>query len=98
MVEPHPSVDQRREPRLGDLASNSVLVVLGDDGEDRPGFMLGDSRLSLGAGAEDDVYLTGVGVAFKQAHAITNQLVSEGKISPKKIDLKPSPDPVPPET
>ena len=38
------------------------LVVLGGDGDDRPGFMLGDSRLSLGAGAEDDVYLTGVGV------------------------------------
>lgn len=32
--------------------------------------------------------LTGVGVAFKLAHAITNQLVSEGKIGPKKIDLK----------
>jgi single-stranded-DNA-specific exonuclease len=32
--------------------------------------------------------LTGVGVAFKLAHAITNQLVAEGKISPKKIDLK----------
>lgn len=32
--------------------------------------------------------LTGVGVAFKLAHAITNRLVKEGKISPKKIDLK----------
>lgn len=32
--------------------------------------------------------LTGVGVAFKLAHAITNQLVAEGKISPKKVDLK----------
>lgn len=32
--------------------------------------------------------LTGVGVAFKLAHGITNQLVSEGKITPKKIDLK----------
>lgn len=32
--------------------------------------------------------LTGVGVAFKLAHAITNQLVSEGKLSPKKVDLK----------
>lgn len=32
--------------------------------------------------------LTGVGVAFKLAHAITNHLVSEGKISPKKVDLK----------
>ncbi|MBA3957288.1 MAG: single-stranded-DNA-specific exonuclease RecJ [Parachlamydiaceae bacterium] len=32
--------------------------------------------------------LTGVGVAFKLAHAITNHLVAEGKIPPKKIDLK----------
>lgn len=32
--------------------------------------------------------LTGVGVAFKLAHAITNTLIEEGKISPKKIDLK----------
>lgn len=32
--------------------------------------------------------LTGVGVAFKLAHGITNQLVDEGKINPKKIDLK----------
>lgn len=32
--------------------------------------------------------LTGVGVAFKLAHGITNQLVAEGKITPKKIDLK----------
>lgn len=32
--------------------------------------------------------LTGVGVAFKLAHGITNALVSEGKIPPKKVDLK----------
>ncbi len=32
--------------------------------------------------------LTGVGVAFKLAHAITNHFVAEGKISAKKIDLK----------
>lgn len=32
--------------------------------------------------------LTGVGVAFKLAHGITNHLVAEGKIPPKKIDLK----------
>jgi hypothetical protein len=50
------------EPWLADMGSGSVLVVLGNEGEDRPGFMLGDSRLSLGAGTDDDVYLTGVGV------------------------------------
>lgn len=32
--------------------------------------------------------LTGVGVAFKLAHAITKQLVADGIISPKKVDLK----------
>lgn len=32
--------------------------------------------------------LTGVGVAFKLAHGITNQLTAEGKVPPTKIDLK----------
>lgn len=32
--------------------------------------------------------LTGVGVAFKLAHAVINHLVAENKISPKKVDLK----------
>lgn len=32
--------------------------------------------------------LTGVGVAFKLAHAITNFLISSGAISPTKVDLK----------
>lgn len=32
--------------------------------------------------------LTGVGVAFKLAHAVTNRLVQLEKISPKKVDLK----------
>lgn len=32
--------------------------------------------------------LTGVGVAFKLAHAITNKLVTDGTISPRKVDLK----------
>lgn len=51
-----------QEPWLAEMGSGSVLVVLGDQGGDRPGFMLGDARLSLGAGTDDDVYLTGVGV------------------------------------
>lgn len=33
-------------------------------------------------------HLTGVGVAFKLAHALTNRLTAEGVIPPKKIDLK----------
>lgn len=32
--------------------------------------------------------LTGVGVAFKLAHAITNALIEKGQLSPSKIDLK----------
>jgi single-stranded-DNA-specific exonuclease len=32
--------------------------------------------------------LTGVGVAFKLAHAVTNALIDQEKISPVKIDLK----------
>lgn len=32
--------------------------------------------------------LTGVGVAFKLAHAITNHLITSGEMSPSKIDLK----------
>jgi len=32
--------------------------------------------------------LTGVGVAFKLAHAIINQLVADNAISPRKVDLK----------
>ena len=32
--------------------------------------------------------LVGVGVAFKLAHGITNYLVQEGMLSPKKVDLK----------
>ena len=32
--------------------------------------------------------LTGVGVAFKLAHAITNKLVSKGLVTAKKVDLK----------
>jgi single-stranded-DNA-specific exonuclease len=32
--------------------------------------------------------ITGVGVAFKLAHAVTNLLISNGEISPTKIDLK----------
>jgi len=47
----------------GSAEREFTLVVLGgaDDGE-RPGFHLGASRLSLGAGESDDVFLTGVGV------------------------------------
>lgn len=35
-----------------------------------------------------DRNLTGVGVAFKLAHAFTNFLIAQGEISPTKVDLK----------
>lgn len=62
MAEQNPARALREERLSGESASEPMLVVLGSDGDDRPGFMLGDARLSLGAGADDDVYLTGVGV------------------------------------
>lgn len=41
---------------------------------------------------QDNTYpdrsLTGVGVAFKFAHAVTNELVTHREISPNKVDLK----------
>ncbi len=48
---------------MGSTEPEHTLVVLGaaEDGE-RPGFHLGAARLSLGAGENDDVFLTGVGV------------------------------------
>ncbi len=39
-----------------------TLVLLGTDDPNPPGFPLGASRLALGAGEKDDVFLTGVGV------------------------------------
>jgi hypothetical protein len=44
-------------------ALDYTLVVLGAADEVPPGYLLGASRLSLGAGEADDVYLAGVGVA-----------------------------------
>jgi len=42
----------------------------------------------LGDSTYPDRHLTGVGVAFKLAHAVTIQLVKEEELPPKKIDLK----------
>lgn len=55
-----------RDPLGGLMRSDAVdftLVVLGSQDEVPPGYLLGASRLSLGAGEADDVYLAGVGVA-----------------------------------
>ncbi len=39
-----------------------TLVILGSGDEVPPGYLLGASRLSLGAGEADDVFLSGVGI------------------------------------
>jgi hypothetical protein len=50
----------RLEPELG--ADEHILVLLGGGEDAPPGFRLGPSRLSVGAGDSDDVFLSGVGV------------------------------------
>jgi hypothetical protein len=62
MSHPDTSSSHRREPSLVGQGDEFTLVVLGSDDAQQPGFLLGASRLSLGAGADDDVFLTGVGV------------------------------------
>lgn len=62
MTQQDPLIPAWRDAISEEPASGMWLVVLNQDGEESPGLMLGDSRLSLGAGNEDDVYLTGVGV------------------------------------
>lgn len=64
MATPDLSGGFTREPSLTGGASEPdfTLVVLGSENGERPGFQLGASRLSVGAGESDDVFLTGVGV------------------------------------
>lgn len=85
-----------REPRMSDPQPRTVLVVLGDDSADRPGFMLGDARLSLGAGAEDDVYLNGVGVVpghlrlvFLEGRITLLSAVEEVRVDGQAVDTYP---------
>lgn len=47
---------------LIDTEARFWLVILGDSAETPPGIELGPSRLTLGAGEDDDVFLSGVGV------------------------------------
>jgi hypothetical protein len=47
---------------LADAEARSWLVILGDAAQAPPGVELGPSRLTLGAGEDDDVFLSGVGV------------------------------------
>jgi len=47
---------------LGVIPDNYILVVLGQDDPELMGYELSSARLSLGAGEQDDVYLSDVGV------------------------------------
>lgn len=54
-----------RDPVNGLIRSETVdytLVILGSGDGVPPGYLLGASRLSLGAGEADDVFLSGVGI------------------------------------
>ncbi len=72
------------------MAEKNVDVIITDHHE--PTDKIPDCIATLNPKLTNNTYpnrdLTGVGVAFKLAHAIANQLVAEGKLSSKKIDLK----------
>lgn len=75
---------------IAKVVENKVDVIITDHHE--PTDKIPDCVATLNPKLINNSYpnrdLTGVGVAFKLAHAIANQLVAEGKISSKKIDLK----------
>ncbi len=75
---------------IAKVASQNVDVIITDHHE--PTDKIPHCVATLNPKLVDNLYpnrdLTGVGVAFKLAHGITNQLTAEGKIPPKKIDLK----------
>lgn len=75
---------------IAKVAAQNVDVIITDHHE--PTDKIPHCVATLNPKLVDNTYpnrdLTGVGVAFKLAHGITNQLTAEGKIPAKKIDLK----------
>lgn len=75
---------------IAQVAEHGVDVIITDHHE--PTDIIPHCVATLNPKLVNNLYpnrdLTGVGVAFKLAHAITNTFIDEGKISPKKIDLK----------
>jgi single-stranded-DNA-specific exonuclease len=75
---------------IAKVAAKNVDVIITDHHEptDKIPHCVATLNPKLVNNAYPNRDLTGVGVAFKLAHGITNQLTSEGKIPPTKIDLK----------
>lgn len=75
---------------IAEVAAHNVDVIITDHHE--PTDKIPHCVATLNPKLVNDKYpnrdLTGVGVAFKLAHGVTNQLTSDGKIPSKKIDLK----------
>lgn len=75
---------------IAKVAEKNVDVIITDHHE--PTDKIPHCVATLNPKLVNDKYpnrdLTGVGVAFKLAHGITNQLTFDGKIPSKKIDLK----------
>lgn len=75
---------------IAKVAEQNVDVIITDHHE--PTDKIPHCVATLNPKLVDNSYpnrdLTGVGVAFKLAHGVTNQLTAEGKLPPKKIDLK----------
>lgn len=75
---------------IAKVAEKNVDVIITDHHE--PTDKMPHCVATLNPKLVNSVYpnreLTGVGVAFKLVHALTNQLTAEGILPPKKIDLK----------
>lgn len=75
---------------IAEVVSRNIDVIVTDHHE--PTAKLPHCIATLNPKLIDSTYpnrhLTGVGVAFKLAHAMTNALISNGSIAPSKIDLK----------
>ncbi|MCE2982652.1 MAG: single-stranded-DNA-specific exonuclease RecJ [Parachlamydia sp.] len=75
---------------IAKVAEKNVDVIITDHHE--PTDKIPHCVATLNPKLVNDAYpnrdLTGVGVAFKLAHAITNQMTAEGKLLPNQIDLK----------